>query len=109
MAQIVQWQRANRISLNSNKTEIILFRPKNKKNSKKLNFRVSGQKIGPVKQTKYLGIILDEHLTWNFQISQIKRKFCQSSDLLSRLRYYVKSDLLQIAYFAIFDSILREV
>ena len=44
LAQIVQWPRANRISLNSNKTEIILFRPKNKKVSKKLNFRVSGQK-----------------------------------------------------------------
>ena len=54
LAQIVQWLRAKRISLDSNKTEIILFWP---------NFRVSGQKIEPVKQTKYLCIYLDEHLT----------------------------------------------
>ena len=47
-AQIVQWLRANHISLNVNKTDIILFQPKNKKNSRKLNFRVSGQKIEPV-------------------------------------------------------------
>ena len=73
LAQIVQWLRANHISLNSNKTEIILFQPKNTKKSKKFNFRVTDQKIEPVKQTKYLGIYLDEHLTWNFEISQIKR------------------------------------
>ena len=30
LSQIVQWLRANRISLNANKTELIIFRPKNK-------------------------------------------------------------------------------
>ena len=39
LAQIVQWPGANCIMLNSNNAEIILFRPKNKKISKKLNFR----------------------------------------------------------------------
>ena len=81
---LVQWLRANHILLNSNKTEIILFQPKNKKNSKKF-FRVSGQKIEPVKQIKYLGIHLDEHLT-NFQISQIKGKLSRSNGLLAKLR-----------------------
>ena len=66
------WLRANHISLNSNKTEIILFQPKNKRISKKLNFTVSGQKIEPVKPTKYFHIYLDKHMTWDFQISQIK-------------------------------------
>ena len=35
LAQIVQWLRANRVSLNSNKTEIIFFRTKKKKKFKK--------------------------------------------------------------------------
>ena len=37
--------------------------------SKKLNFRISGQKIKPAKQNKYLGIYQEGHLTWNFKIS----------------------------------------
>ena len=41
---IVHWLRANRISLNVNKTEIILFRRKNNTISKNMNFRISGQK-----------------------------------------------------------------
>ena len=73
----MQWLRANRISLNANKTELLIFRPKSKSITKQLNFRISGQKINPVNKAKYLGIYLDEHLTWNFQLSQIENKICQ--------------------------------
>ena len=52
-AQIVQWLRANHISFNVNKTDVILFQPKNKKNSRKLNFRVSGQKMEPVNLSRW--------------------------------------------------------
>ena len=38
------WLRANRISLNTSKTEIILFRPKSQVNiAKHQNFRITGQ------------------------------------------------------------------
>ena len=39
------WIRANELSLNASKTEIVLFKPGNKKITKQLNFGVSGQKI----------------------------------------------------------------
>ena len=99
--------RANRISLNVSKTEIILFHPKTKTITKHLNFRKSWQKVNIVKQTKYLGIYLDEHLTWNFQLDQIKRKLSRSCGLLAKLKYFTETDLLRTVYFAIFDSILR--
>ena len=62
LSLLVQWLRANRISLNTSKTEFILFQTKNKKIAKNLNFRISGQKIDTVKQTKYLSIYLDDGL-----------------------------------------------
>ena len=58
-----------------------------------LNFRISGQKLNKVKKTKYLGIYLDEHLTWNFQLSQIKTKLRRSCGLLAKLRYHVRTKL----------------
>ena len=60
-----------------------------------------------MKQTKYLGIYLDKHLTLNFQLDQIKSRLIRSCDLLSKLRYFAKTDFLRTVYFAIFDSILR--
>ena len=95
-------------SSNASKTEIILFRPKIKTITKHLNFRISGQKVNIVKQTKYLGIYLNEHLTWTFQLDQIKSKLSRSCGLLAKMRYFTKTDLfLRTVYFAIFDLILR--
>ena len=93
LSQIVQWLRANGISLNISKTKIIFFRPKTKTITKHLNFRISGQKVNIVKQTKYLGIYLDKHLTWNFQLYQTKSKLSRSCGLLAKLRYFTKTDL----------------
>ena len=62
---IVKWVRANKLSLNAKKTEIIIFKPRNKTITKHLNFRLSGKKIKPTNQVKYLGVILQEHLHWN--------------------------------------------
>ena len=103
----MQWLRANRISLNANKTELLIFRPKSKSITKQLNFRISGQKINPVNKAKYLGIYLDEHLTWNFQLIQIKTKLSRNCGLLAKSIYHVKTELHRTVYFAIFDSVLR--
>ena len=62
LKQVCHWLRANKISLNAGKTEIIMFKQKRQNISKHLNFRVSGQKIKTVNQVKYLGINLDEIL-----------------------------------------------
>ena len=75
--------------------------------TKHLNFRISGQKINNVNETKYLSIYLDEHLTWNFQLNKIKTKLSRSCGLLAKLRYHVKTELLWTLYFAIFDAVLR--
>ena len=48
--------KANKISLTSGKTELVLFRSKDK-NFKNMNFRISGQKVNMISQTRYLGLI----------------------------------------------------
>ena len=94
LSQVVQWLRANRISLNANKTELIIFRPKNKSMTKQLNYRISGQKVNIVNKAKYLGKYLDKHLTWIFQLNKIKTKLSRSRGSLAKLRYHVKQNFL---------------
>ena len=53
---VVQWLRSNKISLNADKTEIIIFRSKRKQITKYLNFRTSGQKNNISNKVKYLGL-----------------------------------------------------
>ena len=39
---IVEWLRANRIALNTDKTKIVLFRTASKPLTRKMNFRIGG-------------------------------------------------------------------
>ena len=60
---LTKWLRANRISSNTSKTKILLFRPKSKRNiTKHLNFRISGKYIPQKTQVKYQGLTINEHL-----------------------------------------------
>ena len=45
LALITDWLRENKISLNTSKTKVLIYKPKTKKIYKNLNFRISGQKI----------------------------------------------------------------
>ena len=107
LKNIVDWLRANKISLNTGKTELVIFRTKSKKTDKKMNFRICGQKIKFLNKTKHLGIILDEHLTFKSHLENLKFKLNRGNGLLSKIRYYVKKDLLRTIYYALFDSHLR--
>ena len=59
---INDWLKANKLSLNPSKTEIIIFKAKTKKIAKHLNFRLSGQKIRIKNNVKYLGITMQDDL-----------------------------------------------
>ena len=107
LKNIAEWLRANRIALNTNKTEIVLFRSPRKTVTRKMNFRISGQKIEPKSSAKYLGIILDEFLNWKTHYHILKTKLERSIGLLAKIRYFVSAKLLRTVYFAIFDSYLR--
>ena len=62
MSRFKKWLRTKTISLNVAKTETSMFRSKRTSITKKINFRVSVQKAETKKQTKYVGVLLDEHL-----------------------------------------------
>ena len=91
-----------------NKTELVILRsPKKKKICKNLNFRLSGQKIEQKRHTKYLGVILDEHLSFNEYMNTLKQKFKRANGVLPKLRYYVSADTLKTIYYVLFDSHMR--
>ena len=93
-----KWLRSNKISLNTSKTEIIIFRPKRKTIQKHLNFRISGQQIKTSTHVKYLGIHLDQHLDWNLNMTKLQSKLNRAIGLLSKIRHYVPKFLLRTLY-----------
>ena len=99
LRNIVHWLRANKFSLNTKKTEIVLFRVQKTIVKKNMNFQISGQKVN-MKETKYLGMIINEHLTFKNHMDTVKLKLNRANGLLAKLRHYVNPALLKTIYYA---------
>ena len=95
------------MSLNVNKTELVIFRSPKNQIYKDLNFRLSWEKIEPKHHTKYLGVILDEHLSFSQYMNTLKQKLNGANGILANLRYYISADIIKTIYYALFDSHMR--
>ena len=84
-----------------------MFRTPQKALTRKMNFRVSGQKIVPKRSIKYLGLVIDKFLHWKTHFTILRAKLERSIGRLAKLRYFVSANLLRIVYYAIFDSYLQ--
>ena len=104
--QLCNWLKANKISLNSGKTELMIFRHPNKQLNYDLKVKINGKKLLPSKSVKYLGIILDPHLNWSFHVDSISPKLSRAAGMLSKIRHYVSETTLRSVYFGIFSSLL---
>ena len=104
LSLIVQWLRSNKISLNADNTELVIFSPNRKQITKYLNFRISGQKIEISTRLEYLGIQIDQHLNWNEHIKNIIPKLSRAIGVLSKICHYVPKFLLKTIYYSIFNS-----
>lgn len=57
--------------------------------------------------TKHLGIIIDNKLTWKPQIDQLCKKLSASNYVIRRMMQISGLDTARVAYFALFESYLR--
>ena len=72
-----------------------------------MTFRLSCQKIEPKCCSKYLGVIIDEHLSFNEYMNTLMQKLNRANGIVAKARYYVTPDVLKAIYYAFFDSHMR--
>ena len=72
--KVAEWLNVNKLSLNIKKTKYIIFRSTNKKLKHDVKVSINNINIEHVKSTTFLGIIIDECLTWNNHISEVAKK-----------------------------------
>ena len=101
---LCHWLNANKISLNSSKTEYILFRHKLKPVNYELKLKINGKKLYPSTYIKYLGIFLDKNLSWEKHINVTSLKRRRANGALAKLRHYVSPSILTTVYYSLFHS-----
>src|ERR1043165_7164217 len=75
LESLSEWFKANKLSLNLSKTNYIIFRSKNKIIPVlESSIKIDNKEISQVTTTKFLGVYVDEHLTFNDHVSTIATK-----------------------------------
>lgn len=97
LESINQWFCANKLSLNIEKTKFMLFhRPRSSKLD--LNLRIAGTQLEQVKTFRFLGLTLNEHMTWSDHITVISLKISKIIGIMRRLRFSVPKTVLSTIY-----------
>ena len=74
MNKVTEWLNANKLSINTSKTKFIIFESKTKKYETKINLKINNNIIQQAAFVKFLGVIIDEKLTWKNHISFVHKK-----------------------------------
>ena len=95
--KIYQWLNTNKLSLNISKTKFIIFAPKNKKVNNPL-ITINNLRINRVSDFNFLGVVVNEKLSWKSHINKVSIKIMKIIGLLHRIKHYVPCEILKLLY-----------
>ena len=87
------WLSANKISLNVEKSELVVSKSPRNILSDEIKIKLTGKRLYPSNSVKYLGVRIDKSLHWHDQVNKIaqNQKLCSYENLKN-------------IYYALFDS-----
>ena len=101
---LYDWLCANRLSLNTGKTEFIVFRPPRYNQGVRITLKLNHTKLFESPKIKYLGLILDNKLNWKAHIAELSKKLSRAVGLLYKVRNLCPPTVLRSLYFSLFNS-----
>ena len=99
VATIMDWFLANSLTLNVQKTKVLLFSPKLNKQTQ-FDLEIENCKIIRDKETKFLGVILGNELTWTAHLTNVITKMKRNFGLLCRGKKLLTNHGLKMLYYA---------
>jgi hypothetical protein len=95
------WLKLNKLSLNCNKTSAMIFHMPNK-NVEYPEIFINNVAIKYVKEFNYLGILLNENLSWYSHVNYISKKTSKAVFVLNKLKHFLPQSIL----FTIYSSLI---
>ena len=84
--RLVNWLNANKISFNVKKTEMVIFKSKQKKFEGDLKIKLSGERLYLTESVKCLGVKIDTNLSWQYHINDLSVKLNRANVLLFKMK-----------------------
>ena len=100
LKKVNTWLQLNKLSLNTDKSKFMLFHKK--RTPPEINISINNSDIERVSQFTFLGIVLDETLSWKNHITMITNKLSRINGVLHRLKFIFPKNILLTIYKSLF-------
>jgi len=97
LEKVSRWLKLNKLSLNSDKTKAMLFHFPRKSVIRPV-IKIDGSNIEFVNEFNYLGIILDQTLSWKSHIAKISLKVSKVVGIMCRMKNLLSQEILLTLY-----------
>ncbi len=101
--KVNDWLQHNKLSLNADKTKCMTFHTCQKK-IQYVSYSMNSKQIENVSQFKFLGLILDEQLSWRNHTDMITNKLSKVVGILNKLKHVYPKQALFSIYNCLFLS-----
>ena len=88
LLRVNNWLNANKLILNALKCKALIIPPKTRQQAPNVEITLDSCQIFVVESVKFLGIYLDNKLTFGPHISYLQSKLSRSFGILSKIKHY---------------------
>ena len=93
LRHVKKWLDANKLALNVDKTNFVIFHsPQNSLNDA-IQYKIGNQYVEQAKYVKFLGLLLDENLSWKYHLSELSKKLSRACGIFFKVRISYQSVL----------------
>jgi len=95
------------LSRNIDKTSFVIFKSPMHSSSESISVKIGSLTIKQTCYVKFLGVLLDEHLSWKYHLTELSKKLARTCVVLFKIRYFLLIDILVCLYNSIFSPFLQ--
>ncbi len=107
LKQVKKWLDANKLALNVDKTNFVIFHSPKKSLDEAINLKIGKELVKQAKYVKFLGVLLDENLTWKYHLSELSKKLARTCGIFFKIRHLLPTNVLVSLYNSLFSSFLQ--
>ena len=104
LSKLYLWLNVNRLSLNIDKTNFIIFHPFNKPSKKQVTIKINKKALNEKECIKYLGVIIDFSLSWKHHIVNLSKKISRAIGIMYKWRPFLPLNVMKNVYYSLIYS-----
>ena len=98
LENVANWLKAKKLNLNVKKSNLLLFKLDRNTTKEKLNIHLDTEIFEQKEFAKYLGIYIDENLTWHNHMQMTINKISKGITILRTMRHFLQEKQLKDLY-----------